>query len=69
MGRCYVVKETRTVSVWVEDGTRESFFDWVREHLEEIATALDNDPGAEWEYIDNGILREEDCELTTKEED
>lgn len=67
MGRCFVVKETRTVAVWVEEGTRDAFFRWVKEHLVEIDDALDN-AGAEWEYIDNGILREEDCELNTKEE-
>ena len=68
MGRCFVVKETRTVAVWVEEGTRDAFFKWEHDHLEEIDNALANDAGAEWEYIDNGILREEDCELTTKEE-
>lgn len=68
MGRCFVVKETRTVAVWVEEGSRDAFFRWADDHLEEIEDALYCDTGVEWEYIDNGILREEDCELNTKEE-
>ena len=62
-GECYIVRETRTVAIWVEDGSYETLRNFVDSHLEEIDDTLDNDCNAEWEYLYHSFLRKEDCDF------
>lgn len=62
-GACYIVKETRTVAVWVEDGTYETFRKYVADNYEEIESALDDVADADWGYGYHSFLRKEDCDF------
>ena len=63
MGACYTITETRILAVWVEDGTYETFREYVRNNYEEIEHELDKICDCEWEYDYHDFLRKEDCDL------